>query len=281
MKGKVVPPEPKNPSTAADQSTIKKGDKHSDRKHKKEKKVKESSKDKKREKSEKSSSKNTSGNGRSIESTAIIAPIKMKEPKHEVATKMGAMTRLSDKDSSDSEADSPMSLKNDSDNSNSLPEPPKLTGRPEKGQKRSRDKAKPSAGDKEDKKRKRKVKDESPSSPPAKQMKKDNSPARERPSSSASISQPLPTSLTNNNHIEVNSTTQQPPLKISNDYMNELKELKNKITALKNNDELQYVVQLIASTGCYEITKSTFDFDLCLLDQKTVEKLQEFLNTNT
>ena len=272
-----MPPEPKN---AVDQSTMKKGDKHSDRKHKKEKKVKESSKDKKREKSEKSSSKNSSGASRSMDSSAIISPVKVKEPKHEVPTKVGVMNRLSDKDSSDSEADSPLSLKNDSDNSNSIPEPPKLIGKSEKGIKRSRDKGKPSAGDKEEKKRKRKVKDAS-SSPLPKQMKKDNSPARERPSSSASISQPLANSLTNNNHIEANSTSQQPPMKISNDYMNELKELKNKITTLKNNDDLQYVVQLIASTGCYEITKSTFDFDLCLLDQKTVEKLQEFLNTNT
>ncbi|XP_044736542.1 protein AF-9-like [Chrysoperla carnea] len=60
------------------------------------------------------------------------------------------------------------------------------------------------------------------------------------------------------------------------DYMNILKDLQHKIMTLQDNSELQRVVQLIAETGQYEITRQTFDFDLCALDRKTVDRLQEF-----
>lgn len=63
---------------------------------------------------------------------------------------------------------------------------------------------------------------------------------------------------------------------ITVDYMAELKVLQNKIMGLQNNSELQQVVELIAETGCYEITSKTFDFDLCALDRITVQRLQEF-----
>lgn len=64
----------------------------------------------------------------------------------------------------------------------------------------------------------------------------------------------------------------QPP-----EYMIELKDLHDRIMGLQSNIELQQVVELIATTGLYEITSRTFDFDLCRLDRKTVRKLQEFL----
>lgn len=60
------------------------------------------------------------------------------------------------------------------------------------------------------------------------------------------------------------------------EYMLELKELQDKIMALDDNNELQQVVEMIAATGCYEITTKTFDFDLCALDRVTVQRLQDF-----
>lgn len=60
-------------------------------------------------------------------------------------------------------------------------------------------------------------------------------------------------------------------------YIAQLKELQNKIMTLENNDELQQVVEMIAATGCYEVTNQTFDFDLCALDRTTVRRLQERL----
>lgn len=48
--------------------------------------------------------------------------------------------------------------------------------------------------------------------------------------------------------------------------------------ALQDNSELQQVVEMIAATGCYEITSRTFDFDLCALDRSTVQRLQDFFS---
>ncbi|XP_031638089.1 protein AF-9 [Contarinia nasturtii] len=60
-------------------------------------------------------------------------------------------------------------------------------------------------------------------------------------------------------------------------YIAQLQALQQKILTLKDNDELQQVVEMIAETGCYEITNETFDFDLCALDRNTVQRLQERL----
>lgn len=73
-------------------------------------------------------------------------------------------------------------------------------------------------------------------------------------------------------HQQPTSTTPNPAA----DYMSELKNLQHKIMTLQNNQELQQVVEMIAETGCYEITSKTFDFDLCALDRSTVQKLLDF-----
>lgn len=65
------------------------------------------------------------------------------------------------------------------------------------------------------------------------------------------------------------------------DYMSELKDLQHKIMTLQDNNELQQVVEMIATTGCYEITTKTFDFDLCALDRTTVQRLQDFFSTTS
>ncbi|XP_066994108.2 protein ENL isoform X1 [Anabrus simplex] len=72
---------------------------------------------------------------------------------------------------------------------------------------------------------------------------------------------------------EVKST---PAAQLTEEYVSQLKELQHKIMTLEDNAELQRVVQVIAETGQYEITKKTFDFDLCALDRSTVQRLQAF-----
>lgn len=71
----------------------------------------------------------------------------------------------------------------------------------------------------------------------------------------------------------------EPPV-FSEDYVSQLKDLQQKIMTLQDNEELQRVVQVIAETGQYEITKKTFDFDLCALDRRTVQRLQEFFSAS-
>lgn len=67
------------------------------------------------------------------------------------------------------------------------------------------------------------------------------------------------------------------PHDISPDYMMQLQELQQRIMTLQTNEELSRVVNLIAETGKYEVTKKTFDFDLCMLDRSTVQQLQELI----
>lgn len=62
------------------------------------------------------------------------------------------------------------------------------------------------------------------------------------------------------------------------DYLTQLRALQQKIMSLQDNNELQQVVDMIAATGCYEITSRTFDFDLCALDRNTVQRLQDFFS---
>lgn len=243
-------------------------EKDSEKKHKHRKKEKTKDKDAVKESKKEKQHKNT---------TVAPSPAKAKEPmaiKYEPPSK----SHLSDKDSSDSDVDSPPSIKQDSENSISDPIAHKLPPEIEKPAKKPRERSK--ATDKEEKVRKRKSnkKDDRESSispPPSKQSRKDLSPAmHERPSSSDSAAHH---SHTNNNNNVEGATNER---KISNEYMSELKDLKQKITTLKNNDDLQHVVRLIAATGCYEITKSSFDFDLVQLERGVVERLKEFFTTS-
>ena len=64
--------------------------------------------------------------------------------------------------------------------------------------------------------------------------------------------------------------------KFTKEYVAQLRDLQHRIMSLEDNAELQKVVKVIAETGQYEITKKTFDFDLCALDIETVKRLQEF-----
>ncbi|KAJ0175054.1 hypothetical protein K1T71_009195 [Dendrolimus kikuchii] len=63
------------------------------------------------------------------------------------------------------------------------------------------------------------------------------------------------------------------PGELSPDYMVQLRDLQQRIMKIKNNEDLERVVNLIAETGRYEVTTQTFDFDLCLLDRSTVQQL--------
>lgn len=253
-KGKRKPNVPSTePKTTPAEVVKKPHDKDSERKHKHKKKEKTKDKEVKDNKKEKQHK----------NSIATPSPAKTKEPpvKYEPP--------------SDSD-ESPPSIPQESDNSVSqdtiMQKPPPEA---EKVPKKPRERTK--AADKEEKSRKRKAnkKDERESSlspPPSKQQKKDVSKSPDRQSSSDSAANQ---SHMNNNNVDGAGS------KISNDYMSELKELKQKITTLKNNDELQQVVRMIAATGCYEITKSSFDFDLVQLDRQTVQRLREFFATQS
>uniref|UniRef100_A0A1A9X1X8 YEATS domain-containing protein n=1 Tax=Glossina brevipalpis TaxID=37001 RepID=A0A1A9X1X8_9MUSC len=111
-----------------------------------------------------------------------------------------------------------------------------------------------------------------------------HSPALNINESLANINCPTPLSVTNTQQqqstVVGSAPGPQPPPPLSLDYWSELQELHQKIMSLQDNEDLQQVVELIASTGCYEITTKTFDFDLCKLDRNTVQRLQDFFATS-
>lgn len=114
------------------------------------------------------------------------------------------------------------------------------------------------------KKRKKKAREpsRSPSPAPLKQQKRDTySPMVEKTSTDTNAS--------------LNSTGN---MKVTSEYLEELKDLKQKINTLQTKD-LHHVVRLIASTGHYEITKSSFDFDLVKIPYGLLTEIKQFVGS--
>ncbi len=57
----------------------------------------------------------------------------------------------------------------------------------------------------------------------------------------------------------------------------ELKRLHKRLNSLQDPTQLQEIVNIIEQTGLYNLTASTFDFDLCKLDNDTLDKLRKFV----
>ncbi|XP_016128583.1 protein ENL [Sinocyclocheilus grahami] len=62
-----------------------------------------------------------------------------------------------------------------------------------------------------------------------------------------------------------------------NAYTEELVDLHRRLMALRERNVLQQIVNLIEETGHFNVTNTTFDFDLFSLDESTVRKLQSYL----
>lgn len=60
-------------------------------------------------------------------------------------------------------------------------------------------------------------------------------------------------------------------------YTDELVEIHRRLMALRERNVLQQIVNLIEETGHFNVTNTTFDFDLFSLDESTVRKLQSCL----
>ena len=53
--------------------------------------------------------------------------------------------------------------------------------------------------------------------------------------------------------------------------------LYKQLNSLQDPQQLQEIVNIIEQTGLYNLTASTFDFDLCKLDDGTLSKLLKFV----
>ena len=56
-----------------------------------------------------------------------------------------------------------------------------------------------------------------------------------------------------------------------------LKRLHKQLNSLQDPQQLQEIVNIIEQTGLYNLTASTFDFDLCKLDDNTLTRLVKFV----
>ncbi|CAI5635547.1 unnamed protein product [Oreochromis niloticus] len=69
--------------------------------------------------------------------------------------------------------------------------------------------------------------------------------------------------------------------KVGRAYTEELVDLHRRLMALRERNVLQQIVNLIEETGHFNVTNTTFDFDLFSLDESTVRKLQSYLEATT
>ena len=60
-----------------------------------------------------------------------------------------------------------------------------------------------------------------------------------------------------------------------------LKMMHKHLNSLQDPQQLQEIVNIIEQTGQYNLTASTFDFDLCKLDDHTLSKLKRFMEPST
>jgi hypothetical protein len=74
-----------------------------------------------------------------------------------------------------------------------------------------------------------------------------------------------------------------PPITdFSNEYLEVLQQVQEQIANPRKEDNLKGVVQLIQQTGCYAVDSDSdhLNFDLCLLDKRTVKKITKYLGIN-
>ena len=63
------------------------------------------------------------------------------------------------------------------------------------------------------------------------------------------------------------------------EYLSELVELQHKITNLNDKKEIQRIVDVVERSGSYNISSTSFDFDLCTLDTNTIRRIQQCLSS--
>jgi len=63
------------------------------------------------------------------------------------------------------------------------------------------------------------------------------------------------------------------------EYVTVLLDLQKQMMSIADDDTLEKLTTMVEETGKYSVTTETFDFDLCQLDIRTVNKLKRFLAT--
>lgn len=74
-----------------------------------------------------------------------------------------------------------------------------------------------------------------------------------------------------------NSPAPKSKTKLAHWDANALKRLHKQLNGVQDTQVLQEIVNIIEQTGIYQLTASTFDFDLCKLDEPTLGKLSKLV----
>ena len=80
-----------------------------------------------------------------------------------------------------------------------------------------------------------------------------------------------------NGMLSSSPNTQKASPNVEKKYSQELLEIYNKLNSIEDSDVLQKIVDIVEDTGTFEITPSTFDFDLCRLDSNTINTIKTCL----
>ena len=78
--------------------------------------------------------------------------------------------------------------------------------------------------------------------------------------------------------VQEEHTEYIPVSEFTPDYVSLLQKVQERISNPRKEDNLEVVVSLIQKTGCFAMEKDSFQFDLCLLDKRTVKKITKLLN---
>ena len=61
------------------------------------------------------------------------------------------------------------------------------------------------------------------------------------------------------------------------EYVNLLQKVQDRIANPRQDDNLESIFKLVQQTNCYAVDKDSIQFDLCLLDKQTVNKITKEL----
>ena len=104
--------------------------------------------------------------------------------------------------------------------------------------------------------------------PPKKKKKKDSSSDSESSSGEES----------DNNEVTAVKKEVKDETRITWDATN-LKQLHKQLNAIQDPTQLQEIVNIVENTQIYQLTATTFDFDLCKLDEATLNKLHTLVES--
>ena len=117
-----------------------------------------------------------------------------------------------------------------------------------------------------------------------------NLPKRAKKEDSESVEENSEAPLATNNESSMEENESQESYPVQSDhqdfipvneftpeYVNLLQKVQDRIANPRPDDNLESIFKLVQQTNCYAVDKDSIQFDLCLLDKQTVNKITKVL----